>query len=164
MMTDPREAYLEFLGPQVGIKANNHWDIISLMFKTEFVWTVPNDDNRLGDGMDLRNEWGRGRNLGPCSFLEVLIGLARRMAFITGENAEDCAWHLMENLGLNRMTDPLSRRQINKARDILDIVIWRTYHPDGSGGFFPLREPHDDQRKVELWYQMSAYIEEAYPE
>jgi hypothetical protein len=28
------------------------------------------------------------------------------------------------------------------------------------GGFFPLTHPNDDQRKVEIWYQMNAYLDE----
>ena len=28
------------------------------------------------------------------------------------------------------------------------------------GGFFPLAFPKEDQTKVEIWYQMSGYLEE----
>jgi hypothetical protein len=34
----------------------------------------------------------------------------------------------------------------------------REYDPDGRGGLFPLDGTHANQREVELWYQMQAYI------
>jgi len=39
-------------------------------------------------------------------------------------------------------------------------LIWRDYHADGRGGFFPLTNPDTDQTKVEIWYQMNAYVTE----
>ncbi len=44
--------------------------------------------------------------------------------------------------------------------DILERLIWRQYQEDGQGGFFPLAWPEQDQREVELWYQMNAYLAE----
>lgn len=169
MSGNPQEAYLDFLEPQVGVDASSngaYWDIVNIMFAKEFVWLVPNDDNRIADGLDIRSEWEWFDNdeivvdLGPCSFLEVIIGLSRRMAFITDESAEGWAWQLLTNLRLGKMRDPLSQYKIRKANDILDVVIWRNYNSDGSGGFFPLMRPRNNQREIELWYQMSEYIEE----
>jgi hypothetical protein len=62
------------------------------------------------------------------------------------------------------MADPLDRRKARKAEEILDAVIWRTYLPNGQGGFFPLIDFEEDQTQVELWYQMSAFIREMHPE
>jgi hypothetical protein len=36
----------------------------------------------------------------------------------------------------------------------------RLYTTSGYGGLFPLEEPKEDQRKVEIWYQMMAYLGE----
>jgi hypothetical protein len=147
-------------------------DLCAIMFEKEFVWIISNDDNRIVDGLDLRVEFCYSqhirpdalRNLGPCSFLEVLIGLSRRMAFAAGGTAQGWAWQLLCNLELHKMSDPLGRRRANQVHDILDAVIWRTYQPDGGGGFFPLIDADDDQTKIELWYQMSEYIYEIHPE
>lgn len=165
-----REAYLDYLAPQVGAEPNGeeYWDLLRLMQAKEFVWFVPNDDNRLVDGLDVRAEWldmvELSIDLGPCSFLEVLVGLSRRLEFLAGESAAGWAWQLITNLGLDRMSDPLSRYKISRVDDILDVVIFRNYNADGTGGFFPLAYPQVDQRKVELWYQMGAYVEELHPE
>jgi len=164
MNQDLREAYLDYLAPQIAAVPDvgeSYWDLLRLMQEKEFVWFVPNDDNRIADGLEIRAEWfdaiGLSMDLGPCSFLEVVVGLSRRMAFIIGESAEGWGWQLLINLELHKMRDSLSRYKANKANDIMDTVIWRTYAPDGTGGFFPLAWPRDDQRKVELWYQLNAY-------
>jgi hypothetical protein len=171
------EGYLQWLGPQIRDEENEgsgaqYWDLLSLMYEKEFTWSVHNDENRLGDGLDLRTEYSRVTGasradllaLGPCSFLEVLIGLSRRLEFSAGGSARGWAWILLGNLGLHKMVDPLNRRKVHKVDDILDTVIGRTYQPDGTGGFFPLAWPDDDQTQIELWYQMAAYIEELHPE
>ncbi len=166
--------YLEYLEPQVFSYSNNdetYMDLLNLMYRKEFVWLIPNDDNRVADGLDLRFEWfdihGVSRNVmdfGPCSFLEVLVVLSRGLAFTADESAEGWAWQLLINLELHKMRDPLSKYKTQKADDILETVIWRTYGIDGYGGFFPLARPKDDQRKIELWYQLNAYVGEMHPE
>jgi hypothetical protein len=60
------------------------------------------------------------------------------------------------------MSDPLTPPKQRRVQDIMDTVIYRKYDPDGSGGFFPLTRSDDDQTRIELWYQMNAYIEELY--
>lgn len=170
------EDYLRWLEPQIrdkhGNPEKNYWDLLKLMFETEFVPLVPYDENREADGRELRAEFCHQRDLpldaldelDSASFLEVLIGLSRRMSFAAGGHPRGWAWQFLVNLELHRMADPLSRRKIKQAEDILDVCINRTYGPDGVGGFFPLAWPDQDQRKVELWYQMAAYIDELHPE
>lgn len=170
-----REEYLRWLEPQLRDEYapdTSYWELINLMFDKEFVWQVPYDDNRIADGLDLRREFAQSarsrvrllEQLGPCSFLEVLIGLSRRLAFAAGGESPGWAWHLLNNVELHRMSDPLTRPKQSRAEDIMDTVIWRRYSPDGQGGFFPLAWPDDDQTKIELWYQMNSYVEELHPE
>jgi hypothetical protein len=145
------------------------------MYETEFVWFVPNDDNRKADGLDLRLEFCHEQDIPkadagtfldkevptpPCSFLEVLIALSRRLEFQAGGSAPGWSWILMNNLGLHRITDPVGRGKARQATDILEMCIYRTYEPDGRGGFFPLEEAPRDQREIEIWYQMPDYLEE----
>lgn len=171
-----REGYLRWLEPQLrdehGNPGKRYWDLLNVMFEKEFVVVNQMDENRAVDGCDLRVEFAHANHvrtniledLGPCSFLEVLIGLSRRLSFAAGGSAPGWAWTLLGNLELFRMSDPLSRHKYRKAEEIMDIVIHRTYKPDGTGGFFPLAWPDDDQTQVELWYQMHAYIGELHPE
>ena len=164
------DRYLRYLESQIKIpNRSGYRDLLRLMHEREFdAWFVPNDDNRIADGHDVRIQWlmsfdGAGLQ-GPISFLEVLIGLSRRLEFMAGESAKGWAWQLLCNLGLHKMRDPLSRYKTAKAEDIMYSVIWRTYDPDGEGGFFPLTHPKEDQRRIEIWYQLNAYVLEIHPE
>src|SRR4051794_4815674 len=176
-MSNPlAEDYLRWLAPQIRedqyAQDGSYWDLLSIMFETPFREFVPNDDNRVQDGLDLRGEFCYAqhirvdalKNLGPCSFLEVLIGLSRRLSFAAGGTSQGWAWQLIVNLEWDRMSDPLTRRKVRKVDRILDTVMDRTYLPDGYGGFFPLTEPDEDQTQKELWYQMAAYISEIRPD
>lgn len=155
--------YYEWLVKQVHIpNGKTYRDLFEQMHNLEFVWTVPNDDNRVQDGVDLRTEFldGSHRHLmiSGATFLEVLIGISRRLAFTAGGEASYWAWILLKNLRLQKCSDPLTEVKIAKVKDILDAVIWRTYQRDGRGGFFPLQNPAEDQTKVEIWYQLNAYV------
>jgi hypothetical protein len=170
------EDYLRWLEPQLRDEHGNpdrtYWDLLNAMFEKKFEWVLPMDENRMVDGLDLRTEYIHEahirptsmRSLGPCSFLEVLIGLSRHMSFLAGGSAPGWAWHLLGNLELHRMWDPLSRPKYNKAQEIMDTVIFRKYSPDGTGGFFPLAWPEEDMTQIELWYQMNSYVGELHPE
>jgi hypothetical protein len=171
-MDDLEAAYFKWLYPQVidtEHRNRPYEGLLMLLYFKEFVWTVPNDDNRIEDGLEIRREFlatqrTRYELTLPCSFLEVLIGLSRRLEFQTDGTAEGWAWQLLVNLELHRMADPLSRRKQSQVDEILEAVIWRTYNPDGSGGFFPLGWPEEDQTKVEIWYQMAHYVNEMHPD
>lgn len=179
MRTEPLEQmYVQWLYDQLRTYEQSdksqydYTELTDILFKKEFVWTVPNDDNRIADGMELRMEFINiiGERVvdyaldtylnDNCSILEVIIGLSRRLAFEGGGSAPSWAWLLIQNLELHKFQDPISRNDREKVDDIVYSVIWRTYDKNGQGGFFPLIETDQDQRKVELWYQMSAYLAE----
>jgi hypothetical protein len=153
------------VGPQ-----KEYYELFELLHNTEFTWFIPNDDNRIGDGEQLRNHFMRSvhdRRYTPgdlklewISVLEVIIALSRRLEFIAGGDAPSWAWRLIKNLGLNKMPDPLSVRKTEKIKATLEDLIWRQYEPTGHGGFFPLKRTINDQTKVEIWYQMQEYVME----
>lgn len=166
------ERYLIWLYQQIGSvklknRARTHWTLARALFTKEFVWLIPNDDNRLEDGRDLRWEFAADceitvdpewMGLG-CSMLEMLIGLSRRFAFEIDREPRECFWRMIDNLGLAHLTDARTNEHtIEEIHEVLDRVIWRTYEPSGRGGLFPLRHPESDQTLVEIWYQLSAYI------
>lgn len=172
------ELYLNWLYRKIGsVRFKNpnrtYWQLARKLYTKEFVWLIPNDDNRVADGRDLRYEFIEDQrevdetfevteewlDLG-CSMLEMLIALARRLAFEAEGLTRDWFWHLIDNIGLQHYNDAYFT-ELNYQEDVdgkLDEIIWRTYAPDGSGGLFPLRHPQEDQRDVELWYQLSAYL------
>lgn len=158
--------YRQVADPTVTEKTLTYWKLLKELYTKEFVWLVPNDDNRLEDGKALRAEFIEDERLDEvdrewmalgCSVLELMVGLSRRLSFEADGEPHYWFWALMENLGINKYSDDwrLPRKHINK---ILDRVIFRTYKENGDGGFFPLLHPDQDQRNVELWYQLSAYV------
>lgn len=174
--SDLKEDYLQWLESQL---RDEHVDsrktylgLTALMLDTPFTWSVPMDDNREADGLALRVEFAHlehirqpsMEHLGPCSFLEVLVALSRRLAFVAGGNPAGWAWQLLSNLELHRLPDPFTRSKQHKASEIMLVAMNRTYLPDGTGGFFPLTRPDGDQTRIELWYQMNAFIAELHPE
>jgi hypothetical protein len=146
-----------------------HWNLCRQMHKKMFRWTVPNDDNRAADGKFLRVEFISDTGAQPdpdwmelpCSFLEMLIALCKRGAFEAGYTQQWWFFDILHNL---RLIDYNDRMHVWRTGDsafvdrMLTRVIHRQYGPNGMGGLFPLRHPTQDQTKVEIWYQMSAYI------
>lgn len=144
-----------------------YWTLFQTLHSIEFVWLVVGDDNRAEDGLEIRHEFlvqvDAPTNLPEmsigCSVLEMLIALARRAAFNTEIPERDWFWIFTENLGIADLCD--AKRNVGrKAYDAVDRFIWRSYSPNGEGGLFPLRNPREDQRKVEIWYQFHEWIAE----
>lgn len=170
------ELYFVWLYSQVGVvdspdPSASYWKLMKLLYVKEFAWIVPNDDNRAEDGRDLRLEFLAQGHISRrqveledphwmrygCSVLELLIAFSRRLSFEGDGHPRTWFWQLMQNIGLENHRD--SKRWRNTEVDIvLDRIIWRTYEPNGRGGLFPMREPNEDQRGVELWYQMCSYL------
>jgi len=156
--------YYEWLILQVEIPNDKtYFELFERMHNFEFAWTVPNDNNRKQDAIDLRREFAKERVseivLGTATLLEVLIALSRRTTFTVGDrNAPRWAWILLKNLGLHKAFDPFRGGRGQKVDEILYNLVWRLYEPNGKGGFFPLKHPKEDQTKVEIWYQMQAYV------
>lgn len=142
-----------------------YWKLLRRLFSTEFTWFVPNDDCRAEDGRELRDEWAALEDIHVdpewatlgCSFFEMLIGLSRRLEFQTDRDTEYWFWHLIGNLGLLGHNDR-SKFSEEDVDDRTSMVMYRTYDHCGNGGLFPLRAPSKDQRQVELWDQLNAYL------
>lgn len=164
------DQYLTWLYSLVGDhkarkSSRTYWNLLRQLYSTEFVWFVPNDDNRAEDGRELRAEWAAENGIRPdhlwlslsCSFLELLIGLSRRLDFESGGGVVNWFWHLLNNIDLLGFND---RRKFTEeeVRVRTDRVIWRTYDHNGNGGLFPLHQAEQDQTQVEIWYQLSAYL------
>jgi hypothetical protein len=69
---------------------------------------------------------------------------------------------MINNLGLMEVDDAAYSEEW--ARSYVDAAVGtlveRRYSYSGDGGLFPLDYPEEDQRGIEIWYQMSAYLAE----
>lgn len=177
MTTDDRTLdarYLDWLYRNIGPVQNrnparSYWLLAVALYQKEFTWFIPNDDNRVEDGRELRElfieeDGTEGDKLWldeGCSVLEMLIALSRRLAFETSEDPTEWFWVLADNLELRPYVDEEFSDDFQVDVDIiLDRLINRTYKTNGRGGLFPLRKPELDQREIEIWYQMAAYLME----
>lgn len=165
------EYYFSWLCRKIGSGDDSKWDdVLRLLFYMTFRSFVPNDENRATDGLEQRDmfqhETGFRMNQQeynrPCSVLEMLIALASRMAFLTTSDPadDDCDdiitnfWIMISNLNLL----PRNERGYSNNDKKIDSFVMRRYRSDGQGGIFPLKNPRQDQREVELWYQMQEYV------
>lgn len=143
------------------------------MYEREYYAIIMNDGNRAADGIHMRRLYDNvydtheeETNNSPCSFLEFLAALAQRMSFIVSpagdDNTRNCFWILMTNLGLEDMVDVdyLERGGDMLVDEMIDRINERMYGADGVGGLFPLRYTEENQRNVEVWYQLNYYIRE----
>lgn len=178
---DVEQDYFHWLCEMVHIEQEDksYWILAKELHNRTFYSLIDHDENRAYDGIELREDYLREINYpkyveieGDCSVLEMLIALARRMAFETGEpydvddNEEDHTaywfWEMMDNLDLSKYDDE-SYADLEGHLNvdfIIDNLLERDYKPNGTGGLFPLKKCRENQRKVELWYQMNAYLNE----
>jgi hypothetical protein len=168
------DLYIEWLYKKaigaIGIKnpSRTYWKLARQLYRWKFEWSVRNDDNRGEDGKCLRNDFIFDYDVQDlevnwlamdCSMLEMFVALADRAAFESSMEPGDWFWIFMENLGLKEHSDRNFDQDSTEAIDeACDRVINRKYQRNGAGGLFPLRNAERDQRKVELWYQLAAYL------
>lgn len=165
------ELYFRWLYDQVADSritdpSRTYWHFCKLLYTREFVWFVANDNNRIEDGKELRHEFVDQLELEQvdegwmrlgCSFLELLVAMSRRLSFMAEGEPRDWFWHMLENIGLHEYNDRKAL-PFQDIEEVLDQVMWRKYHYNGVGGLFPLEGPCQDQRRIELWYQLCAYV------
>lgn len=141
----------------------------------EFTYTIPRDRNRAVDGVDFRYRFGyeNGYSRGtideclmdrPCSVLEMMVALAFRIEDQImddsdyGNRTGQWFWNMIVNMGLGKMCD--SRFDERYCEDIVAKFLNHEYSPNGEGGLFTLREPLDDMRETEIWWQAMWYLNE----
>ena len=174
------DLYFEWLYGFIGSVSNRNpnrsaWTLAKQLFTKKFVSFIPNDENRIEDGMALRLEFVEQFGLYDidlswmeldCSVLEMLIALSRRAAFQSSKSDYEWFWTMMQNLGLDKYRDSSHTNPNDEWVDgVLECVVSRIYSHTGEGGLFPLKNPKKDQRGLEIWGQLSAYLlETEYPE
>ena len=171
-------AYFEWLYDKIGNtvwrnETQTYFLLAEVLMNNPFEALVDFDENRAIDGVTLRDEFvdeygsWEGSNLPfePCSMLEMLIALARRLhyemdGFMVGE-VPDMFWQMMRNCGLDVLTDNVANQSPvyfqREAERIIDTINHRLYERNGYGGLFPLKQARSDVRKMELHAQMGAW-------
>lgn len=138
-------------------------------FSDDTAILIPNDSNRIVDSIGLRERYCHRYHVKnyndiyseSCTVLELLISLSKRMEDQFGiKDYTSWFWEMIGNLKLTEFDDEsYSYKNVDK---ILKKFLMRRYSKNGNGGLFPILYPSEDQRKLEIWYQMNAYLNENY--
>lgn len=163
-----------------GIKRETYRELLLALYNFDFYWSIRNDENRANDGLELRNvfeeETGEGCDKsGPCSLLEMFLGLAVRCNNEFMYNPEDPKradiwfWMMMENLGLDKISAENAEKwlKMDKNGYFMDsfenIFIHfcdRNYGQNGQFCAFPYTKNSHKLAKTELFYHMGYYLKE----
>lgn len=171
--------YLEWLYSRVASVENinltrQYTKLFGIFFTEEFIWIHPRDANFAQYGIELREVFVEQTGISlrgnsgflrdePCSVLELFIALANKLSDDDPEEREPAYWfwEMMENLGFRNLNDAKIKPEDEPLiRTILQYVMERRYNRKGEGGLFPLQRTRKDQTKVELLYQLEAYLAE----
>lgn len=175
MPNDLQERYFDWMYSRVMGDKYSYRKLLRRLNEIPFTYILPMDENRMKDGLHLRYRFGHEcgwtdqdivnrLDISSCSVLEMMVALAIRceegiMADPDRGDRTAMWFHdMIGNLGLSGMDDRRYNEQYVDAH--IDIFLHRRYAPDGEGGLFRLRHTDDDLRNVQIWYQMSWYLNE----
>lgn len=141
------------------------------LHRREFTYIMPQDKNRAEDGINLRRRFFLSSGLddeseyldGTCSVFEMMIALAIRCEETImddprfGDRTGHWFWSMVVNLGLGGMRDDNYDRKV--VDESINILLTRSYEPDGEGGLFKIRNCKHDLRKAEIWHQLCWYLD-----
>ena len=146
--------------------------LLTHLHEVEFTYILPMDENRAGNGINLRYRWALDIDEdtdyildvldGPCSVLEMMVALALHCEENImddpkyGNRTGQWFWGMVNNLGLGAMYDELyDERYVD---EVITRFLNREYERDGRGGLFTIKNCKYDLRDVEIWHQLSWYL------
>lgn len=158
-----RERYFHWLLKFIGngfCRKNSYFELLEYLFNTEYYWSIPMDEDRAADGIDLRHrfvvecdedvEASYVYLSGPATVLEVLIALSIRMECIA-RGSIDLAksgqwfWGMIKCLDIFDCYDG----NCDKAKIDYYIAKWLDFESEIS--IFP-------NKKRELWSQAMEFL------
>ena len=165
------ERYFEWLCNLVRCEPE-YSHLMSVLPSIEFIFINPLDENREIDGYDLRYRFAHENDIlniddhltNPCSMLEMMVALADRCETHImhddelGDRTHIWFFYMIENMGLRYMTNDQIDEEV--VYDTVNRVLDRDYGPHGEGGLFTVRNPREDLRDTEIWYQMCWWLNE----
>lgn len=143
--------------------------LLNELHNSPFEAILDRDTNRIEDGEALRSSFFYEQRLNgdfmdqEIGVLEVLVALAIRiddeyLGNPVTPHPEIIFWEMICNLGLNKCDNS----HFNRDYIYEKLAIWinREFDFYGNGSIFPLRACNFDQKSVEIWSQMKAYLNE----
>lgn len=175
-----RGSYFDWLCSLVNLKPGTFDILLHELFSIPFKWKRKLDIDRSEEVYVLRGEYLTEEGTIeyqelmqiPPSVFEVLICLSKSMDEIlesdsVGDRTRIWFWELIDNLGLSAFPDASfvevfgeDLNRLNVIHDICDRWLERQFEKDGSGSPFPLENPYEDQRCIDIMDQLQAYVME----
>lgn len=164
MMQDDYYAWLLDKVDALHGEYENYSLLMQFLYANDFKYVLSMDANRAKGGLALRSIYAMQEGVyledvkdGPCSILEMLIGLADNMYMYTNEPTSRWFWEMIANLGLMICDDN------NCDEDFISqkLSVWmdRKFDKSGQGSIFPLNEEFTgDSTHMEIWNQMNKYL------
>lgn len=162
--------YFEWLCGKVGLNENSY-ELAEQLYNTDFVYLLHKDGNRATDGIELRaifrDIFDEPTDTGdkPCSVLEMMVALSSKCESMIMHDAElgdrTPLWFntMMHFLGLDVIVNTNGHVDHDYVSYILHQMMYRLYGPDGSNGcLFHVKDKNIDLRNIEIWYQLSFYL------
>lgn len=177
---DEFDGYFEWLCSLVNADIETYSELLFQLHDSDFTWFLELDESRANDGLNLRKEyydltyedWVMLMEK-PCSVLEMLIALARRMDDMlmdddTSSRVAIWFWEMVGNLGLKKYTNMRmivgSDDELYDIQAILHTWMSREFDFNGFGSPFPLKNPTSNQVECTVIQQLNAYVLENYIE
>lgn len=167
--------YFNWMCGLVCERGRSYRKLMTYLHTVEFTYTIPLDDNRATDGIDLRYRFAYERDYNqamiaeylddkPCSVLEMMVALVNRCEEETtddpevGNRTKLWFYNMIVSLGLKSMTDSAFDEEY--VSHVIDRFLNRDYSPNGKGGLFTVKNYRRDMRRVEIWNQMHWFLDE----
>lgn len=149
--------------------------LLTSLWNTPFMYTLPLDENRETDGINMRYLFGNVHGYPeeviryeiddrPCSVLEMMVALACRSEEqimqdpLDGNRTSYWFMEMIETLKLSQMTN--DKFDYVYFERCMTTFLNRLYLPNGYGGLFKVDNPRRDMRDTEIWYQCMWHLEE----
>lgn len=176
MISSIQDLYFNWLCDLIKPRFGSYNLLLEYLDRVAFNYTIPPDANREEDGINLRYRFGQENGYDditvcnyldnrPCSILEMMVALCIRCENIMEDldvGVQYARWFsvMLSSLNLLDMTDEFF--DLSKVNYIIEQFQSRTYLRNGSGGLFTTNQPNIDMRALEIWDQMSVYLNENY--
>lgn len=149
----------------------SHTKLLSYLFDVEFYAIMDMDRNRIGDAVALRRHFINSADMDEefttvalesrlqvPRVLEVMVGICYRGSNEYLGTIAGWFWDMCRSLEIDDQDDYYFNA-FGVEQKIFRFLN-REYSPNGKGGLFTAQYTNCDMRTLEIWHQMSLYINE----
>lgn len=147
-------------------EVRKYYSLLNLLYSQDFKAVIKNDENRIADAYSLREQYEdlvKRKINTEITVLELLVSFAMRansamsVECTDWDEVHDLFWDMISNMGMMAQTEEYFYEE--HCIMLINNMINRMYMADGSnGGLFVIKNPPEDLRKVEIWWQYQWWV------